>query len=49
MKNTLVSNRLKAIITIGFVAIGIGVISKKVISFPDCSIDAQKITNLNKI
>ena len=51
MKSFLASNRTKALLGIGVIAIGIGAISKKVISYPKggCMKDAQEITfNLNK-
>ena len=49
MKSLLSSKRSKAIVGIGFIAIGIGAISKKVISYPteDCMKDNQELT-LNK-
>ena len=51
MKNLLASSRAKAILGIGIVAIGIGAISKKVISYPagGCMKGAQEITYLFKI
>ena len=51
MKNLLASTRSKYIVVIGILAIGIGVISKKVISYPtECSpINNQEITFLFKI
>ena len=51
MKSFLTSNRTKALLGIGVVAIGIGAISKKVISYPTggCMKGAQEMTfNLNK-
>tara|TARA_B100000886_G_scaffold249802_1_gene176100 strand:- start:472 stop:645 length:174 start_codon:yes stop_codon:yes gene_type:complete len=56
MKSLFVNKRSKAIIGIGVVAIGIGAISKKVISYPSggCMKGTQEITfnwdksNLNK-
>jgi len=50
MKSLLASKRSRAILGIGLVAIGIGAISKKVISYPSegCMKGAQEIT-LNKI
>ena len=49
MKSLLSSKRSKAILGIGLIAIGIGVISKKVISYPtgSCIKGAQELT-LNK-
>ena len=46
MKSILVSNRSKAILGIGIVALGIGAISKKVISYPTggCMKGAQEMT-----
>ena len=46
MKSLLASNRSKAILGIGILAIGIGAISKKVISYPSegCMKGAQEIT-----
>ena len=46
MKSLLASKRSRAIIGIGIVAIGIGAISKKVISFPagGCIKDVQEMT-----
>ena len=46
MKSILASKRFKAILGIGIVAIGIGAISKKVISYPTggCMKGAQEIT-----
>ena len=51
MKSFLASNRTKALLGIGVVAIGIGAISKKVISYPSggCMKSTQEMTfNLNK-
>ena len=51
MKSFLASNRTKALLGIGVIAIGIGAISKKVISYPSggCMKGAQEMTfNLNK-
>ena len=49
MKSLLSSKRSKAILGIGLIAIGIGAISKKVISYPagGCIKGAQELT-LNK-
>ena len=49
MKPLLVSKRSRAILGIGIVAIGIGAISKKVISYPAgaCMKDVQEMT-INK-
>ena len=49
MKSLLSSKRSKAILGIGLIAIGIGAISKKVISYPSggCMKGAQELT-LNK-
>jgi len=46
MKSLLASNRSRAILGIGIVAIGIGAISKKVISYPagGCMKGSQEIT-----
>ena len=46
MKSLLASNRLKAILGIGVLAIGIGAISKKVISYPTggCMKGGQEMT-----
>ena len=46
MKSLLASKRSKAILGIGVVAIGIGAISKKVISYPSrgCKKGTQEIT-----
>ena len=46
MKSLLKSKRSKAIISIGIVAISIGVISKKIISYPagGCMKEAQELT-----
>ena len=51
MKNRLASTRSKYLLILGILAIGIGVISKKVISYPtECSpINNQEITFLYKI
>ena len=56
MKSLLASNRSKALLGIGVLAIGIGAISKKVISYPsgECMKGGQEMTfdqdksNLNK-
>ena len=51
MKSSLASNRNKALLGIGVLAIGIGAISKKVISYPTggCMKGAQEMTfNWNK-
>ena len=51
MKSFLASNRTKALLGIGVVAIGIGAISKKVISYPSggCMKGTQEMTfNLDK-
>ena len=50
MKSILASKISKAILGIGMVAIGIGAISKKVISYPEggCIKGAEEIT-LNKV
>ena len=47
MKSLLSSNRSKAILGIGLIAIGIGAISKKVISYPTggCMKDNQELTS----
>ncbi len=49
MKSLLTSKRSKALLGIGFIAIGIGAISKKVISYPTggCMKGNQELT-LNK-
>ena len=49
MNSLLSSKRTKAILSIGLIAIGIGVISKKVISYPSggCMKGTQELT-LNK-
>ena len=49
MKSILASKRSKAILVIGLIAIGIGAISKKVISYPNggCIKGSQEMT-LNK-
>ena len=46
MKSFLTSNRNKALLGIGVLAIGIGAISKKVISYPtgECMKGAQEMT-----
>ena len=46
MKSFLESNRTKALLVIGVVAIGIGAISKKVISYPSggCMKGTQEMT-----
>ena len=46
MKSVLASKRLKAILGIGVIAIGISAISKKVISYPSkgCMKGSQEIT-----
>ena len=46
MKSLLSSKRSKAILGIGLIAIGIGAISKKVISYPtgDCMKGTQELT-----
>ena len=46
MKSFLASNRTKALLSIGVIAIGIGAISKKVISYPTggCMKGAQEMT-----
>ena len=46
MKSFLASNRTKALLGIGVVAIGIGAISKKVISYPSggCMKGGQEMT-----
>ena len=46
MKSLLASKRSKAILSIGIVAIGIGAISKKVISYPagGCMKSVQEMT-----
>ena len=49
MKNLLVSTRSKYLFALGVLAISIGVISKKVISYPtECSPTNQEITYLFK-
>ena len=51
MKSLLASSRSKALLGIGVLAIGIGAISKKVISYPTggCMKGGQEMTfNLNK-
>tara|TARA_B100000212_G_scaffold323214_1_gene283112 strand:+ start:1363 stop:1518 length:156 start_codon:yes stop_codon:yes gene_type:complete len=51
MKNPLASTRSKYLFILGLLAIGIGVISKKIISYPaECSpINNQELTFLFKI
>ena len=51
MKSLHVSKRSKVIFGIGLVAISIGLISKKVISYPaeGCMKGAQELTFMNKI
>ena len=49
MKNTLSSNRSKALIGIAVFAIGVGVLAKKTIGFPSCSKGGQEVTFLNFI
>ena len=51
MKNLLVGTRSKYLFVLGVLAIGIGVISKKVISYPtECSrVNREEITFLLKI
>ena len=51
MKSLLSSKRSKAILGIGLIAIGIGAISKKVISYPTggCMKGTQELTLNNKI
>ena len=51
MKSLLASKRLKAILGIGIVAISIGAISKKVISYPagGCMKGAQEMTFKNEL
>ncbi len=51
MKSLLASKRLKAILGIGIVAISIGAISKKVISYPagGCMKGAQEMTFNNEL
>ena len=46
MKSLIASNRSKAILGIGVIAIGIGAISKKFISYPSggCMKDSQEMT-----
>tara|TARA_B100000579_G_scaffold271083_1_gene223881 strand:+ start:607 stop:777 length:171 start_codon:yes stop_codon:yes gene_type:complete len=46
MKSLLMSKRSQAILAIGIVAIGIGAISKKVISYParECMKGSQELT-----
>ena len=47
MKSFLASNRTKALLGIGVIAIGIGAISKKVISYPSggCMKGGQEMTS----
>ena len=51
MKTTLASKRSIAILAIGIVSIGIGAISKKIISFPTggCIQEAQEFTFKKRI
>ena len=50
MKNLLASTRSKYLFALGVLAIGIGVTSRKVISYPtECSPASQEITYLFKI
>ena len=51
MKSLLSSKRSKAILGIGLIAIGVGAISKKVISYPTggCMKGTQELTLNNKI
>ena len=49
MKTILLTTRLKALFGIGILAIGLGLLSKKVINYPYCSKDVQKVTFLKKI
>ena len=51
MKSLLANKRSKAILGIGIVAIGIGAISKKVISYPagGCMKGSQEITSNKEI
>ena len=50
MKTPVLSKRSKAILGIGLIAISIGAISKKVISYPngDCLRDTQKLTLIKR-
>ena len=50
MKSVLLNKRSKAILVFGFIAIGIGIISKKVINYPSggCIKGNQELT-LNKV
>ena len=50
MKSLLLSKRSKAILGIGLIAISIGAISKKVISYPngDCVRDTQELTLIKR-
>ena len=50
MKNLIVNKRSKYLFALGILAIGIGVASKKVISYPsECSPNNQELTFLFKI
>ncbi len=54
MKSLFSSNRSKAILAIGLIAIGIGAISKKVINYPTggCMKETQELTlniDINKL
>ena len=50
MKDLLISKRSKYLFALGVLAIGIGVVSKKVISYPtECSPNNEEITYLFKI
>ena len=49
MKTIVLTNRLKALFGLGILAIGLGLIFKKVINYPYCSKDVQKVTFLKKI
>ena len=51
MKSLITNKRLKALLGIGLIAIGIGAISKKVISYPTggCMKGTQELTLNNKI
>ena len=50
MKTPVLSKRSKAILGIGLIAISIGAISKKVISYPngDCVRDTQELTLIKR-
>ena len=49
MKNLIASTRSKYLLALGVLAIGLGVVSKKVISYPtECSPTKQEITFLFK-